>query len=205
MYVGVVVKSDNAEPDPVSEITRILGAIEGGDDEAEEELLAAAYHELRRIAASKMASERGGHTLQPTALVHEAYLRLLGPDGAQPQWDGRAHFFGAAAEAMRRILIESARRRQSMKRGGDQVRTVWDESKFVVETVAPPEEIIAVDEALAKLQLESPDAAAVVKLRYFAGLSVDETAAALGISPRTVDRTWRGAKAWLKMEISGVD
>jgi RNA polymerase sigma factor (TIGR02999 family) len=189
----------------VHDVTRILEAMEAGDGEAAAELLPAAYEELRRMAAQKMAGERGGQTLQATALVHEAYLRLAGPEGEQPRWKTRGHFFGAAAEAMRRILIESARRKQAMKRGGDQVRTTMNESRLLIETDAPSEEIIAVDEALAKLEAENETAAQVVKLRYFAGLGVDETASILEISPRTVDRAWRGAKAWLQMELGDTD
>ncbi|MGI9243330.1 MAG: sigma-70 family RNA polymerase sigma factor [Verrucomicrobiales bacterium] len=187
----------------MNDITRILESARAGDKEAADELLAVAYEELRCIAAAKMAGERAGHTLQPTALVHEAYVRLLGPDGEQPKWGGRGHFFAAVAEAMRRILIESARRRQSLKRGGDQQHTVWEDEKFAFETVGPPEELIAVDEALAALEAENPAAAEVVKLRYFTGMSIDETASALEMSPRTVDRTWRGAKVWLKKRIAG--
>ncbi len=188
----------------MNEVTRILQAVESGDQEAAAELLPVAYQELRRIAAQKMASEREGHTLQPTALVHEAYLRLVSPDGEQPHWDNRGHFFAAAAEAMRRILIECARRKQAIKRGGDLDRTTWNESSLVFETAAPSEEIIAVDEALAKLETENALAAKVVKLRYFAGLSIDETASALDVSPRTADRAWRGAKAWLQLELASV-
>jgi RNA polymerase sigma factor (TIGR02999 family) len=186
----------------MNEFTRILQAIDDGDEAAGEELLPLAYRELRRIASHKMAAERSTHTLQATALVHEAYLRLLGPDGESPHWRSRGHFFKAAAEAMRRILIESARRRMAAKRGGGVARhTEFEESKAAARSAPPPEEIIAVDEALAKLEQDNELAGQVVKLRYFAGLSVDETAAALGISPSTVNRTWRGARAWLRIEI----
>ena len=184
----------------MNEVTRILQAVESGDQETAAELLPVAYQELRRIAAQKMASEREGHTLQPTALVHEAYLRLVGADGEQPHWDNRGHFFAAAAEAMRRILIECARRKQAIKRGGDLDRTTWNESSLVFETAAPSEEIIAVDEALAKLEIENELAAKVVKLRYFAGLSVNETAAATGVSTSTVDRQWA---AWAEFVVMG--
>ena len=184
------------------EVTRILQAIEAGDEGASAELLPAAYEELRRMAAQKMAGERDGHTLQATALVHEAYMRLGGADGEQVRWDTRGHFFAAAAEAMRRILIDSARRKQALKRGGGYKRETWHESQLVIETDAPSEEIIAVDEALAQLEIENPKAAKVVKLRYFAGLSIDDTASVLELSPRTVDRTWRGARAWLQMHLS---
>ena len=184
----------------MSEITRILEAVKNGDREAAEELLPLTYQELRRIAGHMMANEREGHTLQPTALIHEAYLRLAGPEGEQPDWDCRAHFFTAAAEAMRWILIDHARRKLALKRGGDQVRTAWDEAEF--ETEHPPEEMIAIDEALKKLEIENPRAAEVVKFRYFAGMTVPEAATVLGTSPRTVDRTWQGAKAWLFRELS---
>ncbi len=184
----------------MSEITRILEAVKNGDREAAEELLPLTYQELRRIAGHMMANEREGHTLQPTALIHEAYLRLAGPEGEQPDWDCRAHFFTAAAEAMRWILIDHARRKLTRKRGGDQVRTTWEEVDF--ETEVPPDELLAIDEALKKLEIENPKAAEVVKLRYFAGMTVPETASTLGVSPRTVDRTWQGAKAWLFRELS---
>ncbi|YCM45739.1 sigma-70 family RNA polymerase sigma factor [Verrucomicrobiaceae bacterium 227] len=185
----------------MDEITRILEAVENGEENAAAELLPAAYRELRSLAASKMGRERAGHTLQPTALVHEAYLRLSGPDGLSSKWDCRAHFFKAAAEAMRRILIESARRKDSQKRGGDFQRMTWNEEDIVFETSETSGEVIAVDEALAKLEKENPAAAEVVKLRYFAGLSVDETASILETSPSTVDRTWRMSRAWLRVEI----
>lgn len=184
----------------MSEITRILEAVKNGDRKAAEELLPLTYQELRRIAGHMMANEREGHTLQPTALIHEAYLRLAGPEGEQPDWDCRAHFFTAAAEAMRWILIDHARRKLTRKRGGDQVRTTWEEVDF--ETEVPPDELLAIDEALKKLEIENPKAAEVVKLRYFAGMTVPETASTLGVSPRTVDRTWQGAKAWLFRELS---
>jgi RNA polymerase sigma factor (TIGR02999 family) len=184
----------------MSEITLILEAVKNGDREAAQELLPLTYQELRRIAGQMMANEREGHTLQPTALIHEAYLRLVGPEGEQPDWDCRAHFFTAAAEAMRWILIDHARRKLARKRGGDQVRTPLDEAEF--ETELPPDELLAIDEALKKLEIENTKAAAVVKLRYFAGMTVPETATALGVSPRTVDRTWQGAKAWLFRELA---
>jgi RNA polymerase sigma factor (TIGR02999 family) len=144
--------------------------------------------------------KKGGHTLQPTALVHEAYLRLVGPDGEQPAWDTRGHFFAVAAEAMRRILIDHARKRQTEKRGGDMDRTVFDEAKF--ETGIPSDEIIAVNDALEKLEQSNPEAAKIVKLRYFAGLTIPEVASAVGMSVRTINRTWQGAKEWLYREIS---
>jgi RNA polymerase sigma factor (TIGR02999 family) len=184
----------------MSEITAIIDAIERGDDSAAEKLLPTAYSELRRIAASKMAGEASGHTLQPTALVHEAYLRMAGPDGRQRSWKSRAHFFSAAAEAMRRVLIEHARRKQSLKRGGGRVRTPLDEAGLVME--APSEELLAVNEALRALESEDPDLARVVILRYFGGLTVPQIADVLGVSERTVNRQWACARAWLYREIS---
>ncbi|YCM45745.1 ECF-type sigma factor [Verrucomicrobiaceae bacterium 227] len=181
-------------------MTRILDAVERGETQAAEKLLPLAYEELRRMAASKMAAERGSHTLQATALVHEAYLKLLGPEGEGRSWRGKQHFFAAAAEAMRRILIDSARKRQTDKRGGDPERSTWDEARFASEL--PGDEILAVDEALSKMEFQDPDLAKLVKLRYFAGLSIAETASALGVSESSVDRSWRGARAWLFREIS---
>jgi RNA polymerase sigma factor (TIGR02999 family) len=184
----------------LNDVTRLLKAVEAGDTEAGEQLLPATYQALRRIAAARMANERAGHTLQPTALVHEAYLRLLGPDGENRNWNSEGHFFSAAAEAMRRILIEHARKKQSLKRGGDQVRTTLDESHLAFEV--PSDEVLAVDEALRKLEKEDHATAEIVKLRYFAGLTVSETAAALGTSESTVKRAWRYARVWLYREIS---
>ncbi len=184
----------------MGEITLILEAVKNGDRDAAQKLLPLTYEELRRIAGQMMTNERKGHTLQPTALIHEAFLRLADSEGKQPDWDCRAHFFAAAAEAMRWILIDHARRKLTRKRGGDQVRTAWEEADF--ETEVPPDELLAIDEALKKLEIENPKAAEVVKLRYFAGMTVTEAATVLGISPRTVDRTWQGAKAWLLRELS---
>ena len=187
----------------MNEVTKILRAAESGEaaQNVTEKLLPLVYDELRRLAAHKMAGQRPGQTLQATALVHEAYLRLVGQDEPGRQhWDGRGHFFAAAAEAIRRILIDRARQKQSLKRGGDQARTTWDESK--VGDAAAPEEILAVDEALTKLSQEDPDLAKIVNLRYFAGMTVPETAAALGVSPSTIDRQWACARAWLFREIT---
>ena len=184
----------------MSEITLILEAVKNGDREAAEKLLPLTYQELRRIAGQMMVNERAGHTLQPTALIHEAYIRLVGPQGEQPDFDCRAHFFTAAAEAMRWILIDHARRKLTKKRGGDQVRAPLDEAEF--ESEVPPDELLAIDEALKKLEIENPQAAEVVKLRYFAGMTVPEAAKVLDVSPRTVDRTWQGAKAWLFRELA---
>ena len=191
---------DDLIDQPMDEFTRILKAVEAGDTDAAEQLLPIAYNELRRIAANKMKVERAGHTLQPTALVHEAYLRLLQPDGSQPKWNNRGHFFVAVAEAMRRILIESIRRKQTIKRGGNLVRTTWDEAEF--ETEVPPDNILAVHEALESLEKSHPDLANIVLMRYFAGMTVEETAAALDTSASTIDRQWRAARAWLQREIS---
>ena len=187
----------------MSEVTEILDAVERGDRLAAEKLFPLAYQELRRLAASKMENERAGHTLQPTALVHEAYLRLVGPDGEERSFESRGHFFAAAATAMRRILIDNARRKQSKKRGGEFEQTSFDEGKLGFEV--PSEEVLAVDEALGKLEGEHPELAEVVKLRYFAGMSIPEVAAVLGKSPSTVDRVWRAARAWLFREITGGD
>ena len=184
----------------MKEVTQILDAVAGGDTVAAERLLPLAYEELRRIAAHKMATERKGHTLQPTALVHEAYLHLVGPDGKGRDWKSRGHFFAAAAEAMRRVLIDSARRKASLKRGGDQFRITWDEG--VIDGATPSEEILMVNEALEKLEKENPDYAGIVKLDYCAGLKIAEAAAALGVSESTIKRKWRAAKAWLFLEIS---
>ena len=177
----------------MSDVTRLLHAIEDGDRLATRELLPLVYDELKRIAAAKMANEANSQTLQTTALVHEAFLRLVG-DGA-PQWDTRGHFFAAAAEAMRRILIERARSRGRLKRGGDWNRIELEsiEDPFV----EPDVDIGALDEALQQLEREQPEKAALVKLRFFAGLSVEDAAHALGISTATAVRNWRYASAWL--------
>jgi RNA polymerase sigma factor (TIGR02999 family) len=175
-------------------VTRILSAIDEGDAHAAEQLLPLVYAELRQLAAQKLAQERPGQTLQATALVHEAYLRLLGGDEA-PHWKSRGHFFGAAAEAMRRILVESARRKGRRKRGGD-----WQRQEIQLNEPAVPgphTDILAVDEALAQLAQAHPEKAELVKLRYFAGLTLAEAASALGISTATADRHWRYARAWL--------
>lgn len=185
----------------MNDVTVILQSIEQGDAHAAERLLPLVYQELRGLAAYKMAHERAGQTLQPTALVHEAYLRLLGPEGEMQPWRNRGHFFSAAAEAMRRILVDNARRKGRQKRGGDLERVTWEESRFGVGP--PAAELLEVDEALKKLEREDPDLAELVKLRYFAGMTVAETASVLGVSPRTVNRQWECARAWLFCEISG--
>ena len=182
----------------VSDVTRILTAIEQGDAKAVDELLPLVYEELRHLAAQKMSQELPGQTLQATALVHEAYIRLVGAEAQN--WSGRTHFFAAAAEAMRRILIDSARRKQRLKRGGAQQRVGLDDACMAIEE--PSEDIVALDEALAKLAVEDPVKADLVKLRYFAGLTIEQAAKILRISRATADRYWSYARAWLFHEIN---
>jgi RNA polymerase sigma factor (TIGR02999 family) len=184
----------------MSEVTRILSAIEQGEAQAAEQLLPLVYDELRKLAAAKLAREKPGQTLGATALVHEAYLRLVDVDQAQ-RWNSRGHFFAAAAEAMRRILIEKARRRGRLKRGGDRERLDLDALQFSVEQV--PDDLLALDEALTELSRQHPQKAELVKLRYFAGLSVTEAAEVLGIASSTADRHWTYARAWLYRRIVG--
>jgi RNA polymerase sigma factor (TIGR02999 family) len=184
----------------MSEVTRILEAIGQGDPGAADQLLPLVYAELRRLAAAQLAREAPGHTLQPTALVHEAYLRLVGP-ADEGRWNSRGHFFGAAAQAMRRILVESARRKQRAKHGGELQRLDLEEHDIPV--TPPPEELLALDEALARLAAEDADAARVVDLHFFAGLSIDEAAEALGVSRATAYRQWAYARAWLRCELGG--
>lgn len=181
----------------MNEVTRILNAAQAGEVRAAEELLPLVYEELRRLASQRMSGEAAGHTLQPTALVHEAWLRLTGSD--QGAWDNRAHFFGAAAEAMRRILVDHARRKHSQKRGGHAVRTELDESSLVL--TAPPDELLAVHEALDTLARHDPAAAELVKLRYFVGMTMDEAAQATGMAKRTAEALWTYARSWLHREI----
>jgi RNA polymerase sigma factor (TIGR02999 family) len=181
----------------VSDVTRILEAVQRGEPRAAEELLPLVYDELRRIAAYKMAQEAPGHTLQPTALVHEAWLRMVGDDNEH--FDGRAHFFAVAAEAMRRILVESARRKHARKRGSGAHREELKETHLVQN--APSEEILAVDDALDLLAAEDPTSAHLVKLRYFMGMTMEEAAAALGLSQRTAERLWAYSRAWLRRKL----
>jgi RNA polymerase sigma factor (TIGR02999 family) len=185
----------------MSDVTQILHAIEQGDPHAASQLLPLVYDELRTLAAHRLAHQTPGQTLQPTALVHEAYLRLVGdPEGHD--WDSRGHFFAAAAEAMRRILVENARRKGRRKRGGGLSR----QDLGAAEEVAVPEfreDLLALDEALTKLASTDPKAARLVELRYFAGLPIPEAAQALGVSPRTADRLWAFARVWLLREVGG--
>ena len=184
----------------MNDVTRILSAIEQGDPQAAERLLPLVYDELRKLAARRLKQEKPGQTLQATALVHDAYLRLV--EGQRPgHWDGRGHFFAAAAEAMRRILVEVARRKRRPKHGGDRRRVDADEAG---EAIAPPvEDLLALDDALTKLAAEDEDSAELVKLRYFAGLSLAEAAEALGLPTRTAGRRWAYARAWLGEEMLG--
>jgi RNA polymerase sigma factor (TIGR02999 family) len=186
------------------DVTHMLKAAASGDRAAAEQLLPLVYDELRRLAARKMSEEKPGQTLNATALVHEAYLRLVGSaDGEEKKWDGRGHFFAAAAEAMRRILVEKARQKSRVKHGG-QLQRVPLEEDAVVST--PTDEVIlALDEALTRFAVEESDAAKVVELRYFAGFSIDEAADALGVSRATANRHWAYAKAWLRCELDRND
>ena len=184
----------------MSDVTRILSAIEHGDARAADELLPLVYEELRRLAAAKMAQEPAGHTLQPTALVHEAWLRLAGNEKAQ--WDGRAHFFAAAAEAMRRILVDRARRKSAIRHGAGQQRVDLQDA----DIAAPDdnEQLLAINDALEKLAAQDKAKAELVKLRYFAGMTLEEAAKVLGISEPTAKRQWTFAKAWLHREIKSI-
>ena len=186
----------------MSDVTRILAQIDSGDPQAMEKLLPLVYDELRKLAAVKLAHEKPGQTLQATALVHEAYLRLVGGDKKQ-QWDSRGHFFSAAAESMRRILVENARQKGALKHGGDKRR--WPLDDLVASSVGDPAELLALDESLGRLVQADPQAAQVVKLRYFAGLTMDETAQALGIAPRTAYHAWEYARSWLRQDLRDGD
>jgi RNA polymerase sigma factor (TIGR02999 family) len=182
----------------MSEVTQLLVAMGRGDPQAAAQLLPLVYEELRRLAAARLAAEPSGNTLQPTALVHEAYLRLVGTPGGD-RWDHRGHFFAAAAEAMRRILIDAARRKAAERHGGAMQRQALDPD--VASGREPREDLLAVDEALSKLADEDPLKADLVKLRYFVGMSLAEAAAALGLSERTAGRHWAYARAWLRRTV----
>jgi len=183
----------------MNDVTRILTAIEQGDVRAADELLPLVYQELRQLAAQRMKKEKPGQTLQATALVHEAYIRLVGSEGQN--WNSRAHFFGAAAEAMRRILIDIARRKKSLRHGGDRKRVDLNEAVPADDSDIGSDELIALDEALKKLSKIDKVKAELVKLRYFAGLTIEQTAEILGISATTAKRYWAYARAWLLREI----
>jgi RNA polymerase sigma factor (TIGR02999 family) len=202
--LGFVSRSDsevlNGYAVIMSDVTQILNAIGAGDPQAAEQLLPLVYEELRKLASQRLAQENPGQTLQATALVHEAYMRLVGSDG-ESQWDNRGHFFAAAAEAMRRILVDNARHKAARKHGGG--RTRLDLNDVSVAAVEPREDLILLDEALTKLARTDSNAARLVELRYFAGLTLPEAAQALAISNRTADRLWAYAKAWLHREITG--
>ena len=184
------------EPDTdfhVSEFTRVLEAIQDGDPKAADELLPLVYEELRKLAAARMAKEAAGNTLQPTALVHEAWLRLVGKEN--PKFEGRPHFFAAAAEAMRRILIDKARRKRALRHGGGQQRV--ELQQIDLAAVAEDDQLLAVNEALDELAAQNQVEAELVKLRYFVGMTLEEAAAVMGISPRSADNYWAHARAWL--------
>jgi RNA polymerase sigma factor (TIGR02999 family) len=187
-----------------SHVTRILSAIDSGDPQAAAELLPLVYEELRKLADARLAHERPGQTLQATALVHEAYLRLVGPDlDDAKKWESRGHFFAAAAEAMRRILIDRARARGAVKRGGAGRRLTLDPTQLSLDSV--PSEIADLDEALTRLEAEDPQKAALVKLRFYGGLTLEQAGAALSLSSSTADRHWAYARAWLFQALSAGD
>jgi len=188
----------------MSDVTRILSGIEAGDPHAADQLLPLVYNELRQLASARIARENPGQSLQATALVHEAYIRLVGDVGASPEWSSRAHFFAAAAEAMRRILIDRARRRNSQKRGSELCRVELDAGALFTDSDdQAADDLLALDEALQQLELEDPGKARLVKLRYYAGLSIQEAANSLGISPATAKRHWIYARSWLYGRIRG--
>jgi RNA polymerase sigma factor (TIGR02999 family) len=186
----------------MNDVMQILSAIEQGDSKAPAQLLPLVYDELRRLAAQRLAQEKPGQTLQPTALVHEAYLRLVG-SGTPERWDGCGHFFAAASEAMRRILVEQARRKRTLKRGGKRRREPTDLDALVAGGRA--NEVLALHEALEQLAAHDPVKAKLVEMRFFAGLTLEQAAECLGISPRTADRAWRYARAWLYDAMGGPD
>jgi RNA polymerase sigma factor (TIGR02999 family) len=185
----------------MSDVTRILSQIESGDPSAADALLPLVYQELRKLASAKLSHEKPGQTLQPTVLVHEAYVRLVDADRPQ-EWNGRRHFFGAAAEAMRRILVERARRKQRQKHGGGMRQVDLD---LAAEIAAPVEDMVALDEALTRFEQQWPEKAKLVKLRYFAGLTIPEASAALGVSTATAERYWRFSRAWLHSQLKSDD
>lgn len=184
----------------MSNVTQILSSIHAGNAQASAELLSIVYEELRKLAKSRLASERVDHTLQSTALVHEAFIRLVDQDGAQ-RWENRAHFFAAAAQAMRRILVESARRKQSQRLGGQHQRIDLDPDAITIDNTRD-REVLDVDIALERLRVEKPEAAQLVELKYFGGLTLDEAAKSMDVSTRTAARYWSYAKAWLHNAIS---
>jgi RNA polymerase sigma factor (TIGR02999 family) len=183
----------------MNDITRVVAAVGRGEAGAAEELLPLVYDELRKLAAQKLAREPAGQTLQATALVHEAYLRVAG--SVDPQWDGRGHFFAAAAEAMRRILVENARRKKAIKHGGGRQRL--DADTIAIAAPETDDDLVAIDEALDRLAIVDPVKADLVKLRYFAGLTIEQAAEALNISPATAKRYWTYSRIWLFQEVSG--
>ena len=189
---------NSAKAAPLSDVTRILSKIESGDPTAAEQLLPLVYEELRKLAAAKMAHEKPGQTLQATALVHEAYLRLVDVERAQ-HWESRGHFFAAAAESMRRLLVENARRKLRIKRGGEQRRLDLEDADLI--TYLPPEELLMMDDAIETLAAHDPVAAELVKLRYFVGMSVEEAAETMGVPRTSAYRHWTYARAWLISQI----
>ena len=192
---GLSKKPDDEEF--ASQVTHVLRQVSGGDQAAAGDLMPLVYNQLRALAQQRMMQERPGHTLQATALVHEAFLKLVGP--REIPWDGQAHFYAAAAEAMRRILVDHARTGQREKRGGKRTRVLLN--VLDLADAENSEEILALDEALCRLEQQEPEVGEVVRLRFFAGLSVDQTAESLGVSPRSVDRRWKFARAWLFREL----
>lgn len=184
----------------MSNVTQLLDAAASGDALAANRLLPLVYDELRKLAVQRLANELPGHTLQATALVHEAYLRLVGNDPEQP-WNGRGHFFAAAAEAMRRILVENARRKRAIKHGGDRAQQELHDD--LIAQAEPREDLLALDEALTRLAATNRQAGELVQLRYFAGLSLPDAAEAMGMAPRTAGRLWAYARAWLRREVEG--
>jgi RNA polymerase sigma factor (TIGR02999 family) len=197
--MGPFYSSPNGRP-AMNDVTRILSRIEDGDGHAAEELLPLVYDDLRRLAAQKLRHEKADQTLQPTALVHEAYLRLVATDRPQ-RWDSKRHFYAAAAEAMRRILIENAKRKHRAKRGGQMHRSGVDEREMEIPCHVPPDKLLALDEALVKLGAEDPQKATIVKLRFFMGLSHEDAGKVLDVSTATAKRYWRYARAWLHREM----